>query len=236
LIFQLTDTNSTSASTQWSPPLIRYGYTFTTETPFSDFVLKNIIRSIRRIATNTSFTTIIDPPGNNFSYPLKYVDLLSRKQLIFNDHFFYNTRYFGIFWFVRLRKISYKPKTNLNKVGKLCLLFAQQILLCRLSNLLLVFIIKFLHMIQSTLLSIIHYTNACILRILFDGFREVPTLARLYSDLGFTFKETLNSHIRSLGKDPQKLWSDIEDVIRQVFKLPLPSYFTSVKLIGILHD
>ncbi len=47
--------------------------------------------------------------------------------------------------------------------------------------------------------------------------REVPTLARLYSDLGFTFKETLNSHIRSLGKDPQKLWNDIEDVIRQVF-------------------
>ena len=57
--------------------------------------------------------------------------------------------------------------------------------------------------------------------VVHDDYRptwEVPTLARLYSDLGFTFKETLNSHIRSLGKDPQKLWSDIEDVIR--FVLP----------------
>jgi hypothetical protein len=40
------------------------------------------------------------------------------------------------------------------------------------------------------------------------------SFCRLYSDLGFTFKETLNSHIRSLGKDPEKIWSDIEDVIR----------------------
>jgi len=53
--------------------------------------------------------------------------------------------------------------------------------------------------------------------VVHDDYRptwEVPTLARLYSDLGFTFKETLNAHIRSLGKDPQKIWNDIEDVIR----------------------
>ena len=53
--------------------------------------------------------------------------------------------------------------------------------------------------------------------VVHDDYRptwEVPTLARLYSDLGFTFKETFNAHIRSLGKDPQKLWNEIEDVIR----------------------
>ena len=71
--------------------------------------------------------------------------------------------------------------------------------------------------------------------VVHDDYRptwEVPTLARLFSDLGFTFKETFNAHIRSLGKDPQKLWNEIEDVIRfdwlfskfGLFSLALPFY------------
>jgi tubulin monoglycylase TTLL15 len=48
---------------------------------------------------------------------------------------------------------------------------------------------------------------------------EVPTLAKLYSDLSYTFKETLNTHIRSVmsPEAPAKMWNTIYDIIRDVY-------------------
>ena len=39
-------------------------------------------------------------------------------------------------------------------------------------------------------------------------------MAKYYSDLGYSFKETLNAHVRSLGKDPDMIWSAAYDTIR----------------------
>ena len=43
-------------------------------------------------------------------------------------------------------------------------------------------------------------------------------MAKYYSDLGYSFKETLNAHVRSLGKDPDMIWSAAYDTIRAVYK------------------
>jgi tubulin monoglycylase TTLL15 len=57
--------------------------------------------------------------------------------------------------------------------------------------------------------------------VVHDDYRptwKVPTMAKYYSDLGFSFKETLNTHVRSLGEDPDKIWSAAYDTIREVYK------------------
>ena len=43
-------------------------------------------------------------------------------------------------------------------------------------------------------------------------------MAKYYSDLGYSFKETLNAHVRSLGKDPDMIWSAAYDTIKAVYK------------------
>ncbi len=59
--------------------------------------------------------------------------------------------------------------------------------------------------------------------VVHDDYRptwEVPTMAKLYSDLGYTFKETLNSHIRSAMADPgasDRMWSQMYEIIRKVY-------------------
>ena len=58
--------------------------------------------------------------------------------------------------------------------------------------------------------------------VVHDDYRptwEVPVMAKLYSDLGFTFKETLNSHIRSVVAPDAatKMWNTIYDIIRDVY-------------------
>ena len=58
--------------------------------------------------------------------------------------------------------------------------------------------------------------------VVHDDYRptwEVPVLAKFYSDLGYSFQETLNSHIRSvLGpEEPVKMWNTIYDIIRDVY-------------------
>jgi len=49
---------------------------------------------------------------------------------------------------------------------------------------------------------------------------EVPTLSKLYSDLKYTFKETLNAHIRSVkGQEAlDEMWSTIHEIIIKVYK------------------
>ncbi len=58
--------------------------------------------------------------------------------------------------------------------------------------------------------------------VVHDDYRptwKVPTLAKIYSDMGFSFRETLNTHLRSLGHDPDdELWGPIYDVIRNVYR------------------
>ena len=53
---------------------------------------------------------------------------------------------------------------------------------------------------------------------------QVPTMAKYYSDLGYSFKETLNAHVRSLGKDPDMIWSAAYDTIKAVYKAKQESY------------
>ena len=49
---------------------------------------------------------------------------------------------------------------------------------------------------------------------------EVPTLSKLYSDLKYTFKETLNAHIRSVkGQEAlDEMWETIHEIIIKVYK------------------
>lgn len=45
---------------------------------------------------------------------------------------------------------------------------------------------------------------------------EVEALDSYYNKLGFGMKESLNAHLRGLGKDPSVIWSQIEESIRTV--------------------
>ena len=56
--------------------------------------------------------------------------------------------------------------------------------------------------------------------VVHDDYRptwKVPTLSKVYSDLGYTFKQTLNIHIKSLGQDPDKVWSQVHDIIKNTY-------------------
>ena len=68
--------------------------------------------------------------------------------------------------------------------------------------------------------------------VVHDDYRptwKVPTLAKLYSDLGYSFKETLNTHIRAEGKDPERMWEQVYDVIRNVYKRKEKSFADALK-------
>uniref|UniRef100_A0A914EPV4 Uncharacterized protein n=1 Tax=Acrobeloides nanus TaxID=290746 RepID=A0A914EPV4_9BILA len=47
---------------------------------------------------------------------------------------------------------------------------------------------------------------------------EMPSLKRYYNDLNLNFKETFNAYLKSIRKDPTEIWSQIEEIIRQVFE------------------
>jgi len=47
---------------------------------------------------------------------------------------------------------------------------------------------------------------------------KVPSLSKFYNDLGFSFKDTLNAHIRSLGKDPEEMWRKVYTTIADVYR------------------
>ncbi|XP_023717946.1 probable tubulin polyglutamylase ttll-15 isoform X2 [Cryptotermes secundus] len=46
---------------------------------------------------------------------------------------------------------------------------------------------------------------------------EVPSLRKYYIDLGFSMKESLNAHLRDIGKDPNKMWDQIDDALRHAY-------------------
>ncbi|CAH2041633.1 unnamed protein product, partial [Iphiclides podalirius] len=46
---------------------------------------------------------------------------------------------------------------------------------------------------------------------------EVPYLAHPYTALGFSMKEAFDTYVRSKGKDPTKMWEEIENAITEVF-------------------
>lgn len=45
---------------------------------------------------------------------------------------------------------------------------------------------------------------------------EVPSLKKLYTELGFSMRESFDAYVRSQGKDPQVMWEKIEDALRNV--------------------
>lgn len=48
---------------------------------------------------------------------------------------------------------------------------------------------------------------------------EVPSFTKYMDDgVGFSFKDTLNAHIRSLGKEPDEMWRQIYETIVEVYK------------------
>ncbi|XP_067138678.1 probable tubulin polyglutamylase ttll-15 isoform X2 [Centruroides vittatus] len=46
---------------------------------------------------------------------------------------------------------------------------------------------------------------------------KIPSLHKYYVNLGHSMKESLNAHIRSQGKDSEKIWSQIYEAIRTVY-------------------
>lgn len=44
----------------------------------------------------------------------------------------------------------------------------------------------------------------------------MPSLEKYYKDAGFNMKESLNLYLTSIGKDPQKIWRQIEESISSV--------------------
>lgn len=43
---------------------------------------------------------------------------------------------------------------------------------------------------------------------------EIPSLSRFYSTLGFGMKSSFDAYMRVKGRDPQKIWDQVEDAIR----------------------
>ena len=58
----------------------------------------------------------------------------------------------------------------------------------------------------------------------------MPTLAKIYSDLGYTFKETLNTYIRSLGRDPEReVWQEAYKTIKNVYRAKEHAFTNAIK-------
>ncbi|XP_015514906.1 probable tubulin polyglutamylase ttll-15 [Neodiprion lecontei] len=45
---------------------------------------------------------------------------------------------------------------------------------------------------------------------------DVPSLKNYYANLGFSMKDSFDSYVRAQGKDPQKVWDNVNDAIRDV--------------------
>jgi len=46
---------------------------------------------------------------------------------------------------------------------------------------------------------------------------KIPSFSKYMKTLGFSFKDTLNTYIRGLGKDPQRIWDDMYSTITDVY-------------------
>ncbi|XP_021934388.1 tubulin polyglutamylase TTLL6 isoform X2 [Zootermopsis nevadensis] len=46
---------------------------------------------------------------------------------------------------------------------------------------------------------------------------EVPSLQKYYVDLGFSMKESLTAYLKDMGKDPSKIWDQIDDALRRAY-------------------
>ena len=57
----------------------------------------------------------------------------------------------------------------------------------------------------------------------FTKYWEIPSLKK-YSDLGHTGKEAFRQHLGSVGIDVDKIYSDMEDTIRQAYLLFLDKF------------
>ena len=59
--------------------------------------------------------------------------------------------------------------------------------------------------------------------VVHDDYRptwKVPTMSKIYSDMGYSFKDTFNTYIRSMGKDPEKeIWKPVKETITSVRKI-----------------
>jgi len=65
--------------------------------------------------------------------------------------------------------------------------------------------------------------------VVHDDYRptwNVPTMAKFYSDLGYTFRETLDAHLQSVGgggpSASDQVWEKMYEVIRQTYKAKEP--------------
>ncbi|XP_067001013.2 probable tubulin polyglutamylase ttll-15 isoform X1 [Anabrus simplex] len=58
---------------------------------------------------------------------------------------------------------------------------------------------------------------------------EVPSLKEYYLDLGFSMKDSFDAYIRSKGKDPQKVWNQVHEAIRNICLLKEPLIIQSAK-------
>jgi hypothetical protein len=45
----------------------------------------------------------------------------------------------------------------------------------------------------------------------------MPSLKKYFIDLDLNMKHTLNSYLRSIGKDPTNIWKQMEDSIKTVY-------------------
>ncbi|CAH0383117.1 unnamed protein product [Bemisia tabaci] len=57
---------------------------------------------------------------------------------------------------------------------------------------------------------------------------KVPSLMKYYNELGFGMRESLNAHLRSQGKNPQKIWDQMEEAIRLVVLKKEPQILKAV--------
>lgn len=47
---------------------------------------------------------------------------------------------------------------------------------------------------------------------------KIPSFAKYMKNLGFSFTDTLNAHIRSLGRDPDQIWNEMYSTISEVYE------------------
>ncbi|XP_047116406.1 probable tubulin polyglutamylase ttll-15 isoform X1 [Schistocerca piceifrons] len=46
---------------------------------------------------------------------------------------------------------------------------------------------------------------------------EVPSLKSYYNDLGFSMKESFDAYMKSIGKDTDKIWNQVDEAIRNIY-------------------
>jgi len=46
---------------------------------------------------------------------------------------------------------------------------------------------------------------------------KIPSFSKYMTSMGFSFTDTLNAYVRSIGKDPDQMWKDMYDTITEVY-------------------